>query len=95
MEQRRSVSQHTAVEIQKRRHFEDAIKRPYFHIKPLEKSQLRNWQEYLNFEIEMGDIRRILTLFERCLIACAMYEDFWMKVRICDKNNLLIDSWFL
>lgn len=57
------------------------IKRPYFHVKPLERCQLKNWQEYLDYEIEQGDRERIITLFERCLIACALYEEFWLRVR--------------
>ena len=28
-----------------------------------------------------GGDRRIRVLFERCLIACALYEEFWTKVR--------------
>jgi len=56
------------------------IKRPYFHVKPLERCQLKNWKEYLDFEIEQGDQERIIILFERCLIACALYEEFWIKV---------------
>ena len=56
------------------------IKRPYFHVKPLERGQLRNWREYLDFEVSQGNQRRIITLFERCMIACALYEDFWSKV---------------
>nr|CAD7593644.1 unnamed protein product [Timema genevievae] len=58
---------------------ERLIKRPYFHVKPLERCQLKNWKEYLDFEIEHGDHDRILILFERCLIACALYEEFWIK----------------
>lgn len=57
------------------------IKRPYFHVKPLEKSQLKNWKDYLDFEIEAGDHERVVILFERCMIATALYEDFWLKVR--------------
>lgn len=56
------------------------IRRPYFHVKPLEKAQLRNWREYLDFEVEQGAHERIVILFERCLIACALYEEFWLKV---------------
>lgn len=56
------------------------IKRPYFHVKPLERCQLKNWKEYLDYEIEQGDQNRIIVLFERCLIACALYEEFWIKV---------------
>ncbi|XP_003744754.1 pre-mRNA-processing factor 39 [Galendromus occidentalis] len=59
--------------------FEEGIKRPYFHVKPLEKTQIKNWKDYLDLEIEMGDEKRIRLLFERCLIACALYEDMWIK----------------
>lgn len=57
------------------------IKRPYFHVKPLEKTQLKNWKEYLDFEIENGTHERVVVLFERCVISCALYEEFWIKVR--------------
>lgn len=56
------------------------IKRPYFHVKPLERAQLKNWMDYLDFEISEGNSQRIYVLFERCMIACALYEDFWSKV---------------
>jgi len=59
--------------------FEEAIKRPYFHVKPLERGQLKNWKSYLDFEIEQGDQERIRVLFERCLIACTLYEEYWLK----------------
>lgn len=55
------------------------IKRPYFHTKPLDKFQLRNWEEYLNFEIDEKNHDRIVLLFERCVISCANYEEFWSK----------------
>ncbi|MEE6492411.1 hypothetical protein FKM82_016574 [Ascaphus truei] len=66
-------------EISKRWSFEDGIRRPYFHVKPLEKAQLKNWKEYLDFEIENGTHERVVILFERCVIACAFYEEFWIK----------------
>lgn len=28
-----------------------------------------------------GGDRRVRVLFERCLIACALYEEFWTKVK--------------
>jgi len=59
--------------------FEDGIKRPYFHVKELERVQLKNWKNYLNVVIEKKDVLRTITLFERCLIACAFYEGFWIK----------------
>ncbi|RUS87646.1 hypothetical protein EGW08_004569 [Elysia chlorotica] len=66
-------------EVSKRWTFEETIRRPYFHVKPLERGQLKNWREYLDFEISQNDHHRIVVLFERCMIACALYEDFWMK----------------
>ena len=50
-------------------------------MKPLERNQLKNWRDYLDFEIAQGDRERVVFLFERCMIACALYEDFWSKVR--------------
>ena len=49
-------------------------------MKPLEKSQLKNWRDYIDYEIKLGDRRRIIFLFERCMVSCALYEDMWIKV---------------
>lgn len=35
--------------------FETRIRRPYFHVKPLDVSQLENWHDYLNFAEKQGD----------------------------------------
>ncbi|XP_071545465.1 uncharacterized protein [Panulirus ornatus] len=66
-------------EVDKRWKFEEKIKRPYFHVKPLDKKQIKNWNDYLDFEISEGNPVRIIHLFERCLVACALYEDFWCR----------------
>ena len=50
-------------------------------MKPLERSQLKNWRDYLDFEIQQGSHERVIVLFERCMIATALYEDFWLKVQ--------------
>ncbi|CAG9773228.1 unnamed protein product [Ceutorhynchus assimilis] len=85
---RRKVHKNTVNAVQARWNFEEGIKRPYFHVKPLERCQLKNWQEYLDYEIAQGDKQRITVLFERCLIACALYEDFWMKyINFLESNN--------
>nr|CAD7429748.1 unnamed protein product [Timema monikensis] len=76
---RRKIHKATTTAVADRWNFEEGIKRPYFHVKPLERCQLKNWKEYLDFEIEHGDHDRVLILFERCLIACALYEEFWIK----------------
>uniref|UniRef100_A0A6P7FHV5 Pre-mRNA-processing factor 39 n=1 Tax=Diabrotica virgifera virgifera TaxID=50390 RepID=A0A6P7FHV5_DIAVI len=76
---RRKLHKNTVTAVTARWNYEEAIKRPYFHVKPLERCQLKNWQDYLDYETEQGDRVRIIVLFERCLIACALYEEFWLK----------------
>lgn len=63
----------------RRKPFEDAIKRPYFHVKPLDLAQLQNWSRYLDYIEEKKDIGMIIRLYERCLVACASYPDLWMR----------------
>ncbi|KAM3842343.1 pre-mRNA-processing factor 39-like, partial [Diretmus argenteus] len=124
---RDKVYQQNEAEVRKRWHYEDAIKRPYFHVKPLDRIQLRAWHSYLDWEISQltrdasepsqdpseevqegsevtaqaepqpqaqpqpqseegsddvvvaSDDHRVRVLFERCLIACALYEEFWTR----------------
>ncbi|CAN8177777.1 unnamed protein product [Coccothraustes coccothraustes] len=76
---RQQIYAQNEAEVSKRWNFEDGIKRPYFHVKPLERAQLRNWREYLDWEVAAGSHERSIVLFERCLIACALYEEFWVK----------------
>uniref|UniRef100_A0A3P8XRM3 Uncharacterized protein n=2 Tax=Esox lucius TaxID=8010 RepID=A0A3P8XRM3_ESOLU len=115
---REKVFQDLEGEVRKRWNFEDAIKRPYFHVKPLDRTQLRAWHSYLDWELTQldagdeqevrtevepegmegweeikkednngsnssgivaGGDQRVRILFERCLIACALYEEFWTK----------------
>ncbi|EDO33251.1 predicted protein, partial [Nematostella vectensis] len=71
--------------------FEDAIKRPYFHVKPLERVQLKNWRDYLDYEIANGEHRRVVILFERCVIACALYEDFWQRYASYMENHSIAE----
>jgi len=79
LKDRESVFRQTAQEIVKRWRFEESIKRPYFHIKPLEKSQIKNWKDYLDYELKQGNHKRIVFLFERCIVVCALYDFFWEK----------------
>lgn len=48
-------------------------------MKAIDKKQLANWDNYLNFEIKEGNHDRIVLLFERCITACAHYEYYWCK----------------
>ncbi|KAK3816710.1 MAG: hypothetical protein J3R72DRAFT_461126 [Linnemannia gamsii] len=69
----------TAEETNKRWPYEAEIKRPYFHVKPMDMPQLSNWRRYLDFEETEGDVERIRVLYERCLVTCALYEEFWLR----------------
>ncbi|XP_045777061.1 pre-mRNA-processing factor 39 isoform X2 [Maniola jurtina] len=77
---RRKVHKATGEEVAARWTYEEGIKRPYFHVKPLERCQLKNWKAYLEWEKQHGSLKRALVLHERCLIACALYEEFWMRL---------------
>jgi len=79
IESRQKINKETGKEIAKRQTFEEGIKRPYFHVKPLEKCQIDNWKNYIALEKEAGDHQRIVVLYERCLIPCALYEYFWLS----------------
>lgn len=71
MSNREATFKHTIEEAGKRRAFEHTIlKRPYFHVKPLDDSMIATWRKYLAFEEATGDHVRIIKLFERCLVAC-------------------------
>ncbi|XP_063627968.1 pre-mRNA-processing factor 39-like isoform X1 [Cydia splendana] len=77
---RRKVHKTTGEQVAARWTFEEGIKRPYFHVKPLERCQLKNWKAYLEWEKQHGSLKRALVLHERCLIACALYDEFWMRL---------------
>ncbi|KAK5987596.1 Pre-mRNA-processing factor 39 [Cladobotryum mycophilum] len=69
----------TQGEVSKRWTYESENKRPYFHVTELEHSQLTNWRKYLDFEETEGDFNRIVALYERCLVTCAFYDEFWFR----------------
>lgn len=73
------VFQSTQNEVSKRWTYESEIKRPYFHVTELEHSQLSNWRKYLDFEETEGDYNRVVCLYERCLVTCAFYDEFWFR----------------
>ncbi|OMO65000.1 RNA-processing protein, HAT helix [Corchorus capsularis] len=63
--------------------FETAIRRPYFHVRPLNVAELENWHNYLDFIEREGDINKVVKLYERCLIACANYPEYWIRYILC------------
>ena len=40
--------------------FEMAIRRPYFHVRPLNVAELENWHNYLDFIESDGDFNKVL-----------------------------------
>ena len=69
----------TNIENNKRRGFEHAIKRAFFHAKELEEDQLQNWRDYLEFEEREGGESRIVLLYQRCIVATCYYPEFWVR----------------
>lgn len=69
----------TQTETTKRWTYESEIKRPYFHVTELDTQQLTNWRKYLDFEEAEGDYTRSVFLYERCLVTCAFYDEFWFR----------------
>ncbi|XP_073063574.1 pre-mRNA-processing factor 39-1-like isoform X6 [Primulina eburnea] len=63
--------------------FETAIRRPYFHVRPLNVAELENWHNYLDFVEGGDDFNKIVKLYERCLIACANYPGYWIRYVLC------------
>ncbi|KAI3915646.1 hypothetical protein MKX01_015471 [Papaver californicum] len=59
--------------------FETAIRRPYFHVRPLNSPELENWHNYLDFIEGEDNFYKVVKLYERCLIACANYPEFWIR----------------
>jgi len=72
----------TLVEYNKRRLFEQNIKRTFFHAKALDEKQLDNWRQYLTFEENEGNDQRITLLYERCIIPLCYYAEFWMRYSV-------------
>lgn len=69
----------TQTETTKRWTYESEIKRPYFHVTELDEGQLSNWKRYLDFEESEGSYDRISFLYERCMVTCAHYDEFWQR----------------
>ncbi|MCJ1287194.1 hypothetical protein MMC26_006542 [Xylographa opegraphella] len=69
----------TQTETTKRWTYESEVKRPYFHVTELDEGQLVNWRKYLDFEEVEGDYMRTAFLYERCLVTCAYYDEFWLR----------------
>ncbi|GMH25917.1 hypothetical protein Nepgr_027760 [Nepenthes gracilis] len=71
--------------------FETTIRRPYFHVRPLNDAELENWHNYLDFIEREGDFHKVVKLYERCLVACANYPEFWIRYILCMEASASMD----
>ncbi|KAG2719340.1 hypothetical protein I3760_03G262100 [Carya illinoinensis] len=71
--------------------FETAIRRPYFHVRPLNVAELENWHSYLDFMEKEGDFNKVVKLYERCLVACANYPEYWIRYVLCMEASGMLD----
>lgn len=72
----------TRGEAEKRQRFEDVLKRFYFTVLPVDDTQLSTWRQYLSFEeaeVEEKNFARLKALYERCIIPCCFYLEFWIR----------------
>lgn len=74
-----NVNQANSAEVGKRWQHEEQCKRGYFHVTDVEESELAAWRKYLDFEEGEGNYKRIVDLYERCVVVCALYEEFWLR----------------
>ncbi|KAL8507245.1 hypothetical protein ACS0TY_017967 [Phlomoides rotata] len=68
--------------------YEAKIQRRYFDATPLDNDQLNNWHLYLDFIEKEDNMDWAMKLYERCLIPCATYPEFWMRyVEFLESNG--------
>lgn len=69
----------TTIENNKRKTFEQSIKRSNFSTKDLDNDQIANWRKYLEFEENENINERIMLLYERSVMAACYYSEFWIR----------------
>jgi len=64
--------------------FENRISRAYFHVKEVEATDIANWHSYLDYcekwtKQDPSRFQPTTKVYERCLVACASYPEFWNR----------------
>lgn len=54
-------------------------KRPYYHTQPMKDEHLVIWHQYLDFMEKKEDVTSTRKLYERCIIPCCEYPEFWVR----------------
>ncbi|GMS80310.1 hypothetical protein PENTCL1PPCAC_2485 [Pristionchus entomophagus] len=79
LERRRGLYEETRRKAKEMGEYESRVKRHYFHWKPLERGQLVNWRRYLEWtRSHCEGANETVLIFERALIPCALYDEFWL-----------------
>ncbi|ODQ63467.1 putative mRNA splicing protein [Nadsonia fulvescens var. elongata DSM 6958] len=73
------VYEKTKQDVMDRWQYESQITRSYFHVAPLEDSQLELWKNYIKYEESKGDFNQTRFLYERALVPCAIYDSIWLR----------------
>ncbi|KAL4571948.1 hypothetical protein LXL04_018716 [Taraxacum kok-saghyz] len=61
----------------------EAAERAKVKFKSQENEELENWYTYIDFIEESDDLNKVVKLYERCLIACANYHEYFIRYLIC------------
>ncbi|KAL0743712.1 hypothetical protein Bca4012_085225 [Brassica carinata] len=60
--------------------FETAIgRRLSFHVQPLSVEERENWHNFLDFIESDGELPKVYHMYERCVVSCANYTDYWIR----------------
>jgi pre-mRNA-processing factor 39 len=89
LQQQEAVYTATKQQQEARQQYESAIRRPYWHVKPLDAAQLRNWAAYLDWQEAQGDLGLTVRLYERCCVPCASYPGALIADAVCKSADLV------
>eukprot|EP00798_Chlamydomonas_sp_ICE-L_P021455 gene21455-28424_t len=91
LKMKEEVYQATKKRLEQLQPFLQHLKRPYFHVKPLDSTQLATWIKFLDFLEKQGDNETCQTTYERCLVPCASYPEFWERYATWLESKGLVD----
>jgi pre-mRNA-processing factor 39 len=90
--QKESIWRKTIQQAALRREWElQILTMSFFDIQPLPESKLDIWRNYIIFEQDYGTPERVIKLYERCIISCCNYSEFWYNYsRYLESHHLEI-----
>lgn len=80
------------IENNKKKVFEQAIKRSNFSTKPLDQEQIQNWRKYLEHEEKENNFEKIKLLYERCIVPACYYPEFWIRYAKYLERSVGVDA---